>query len=94
MDHTEPVSLASTRTPGWPVPLWSAALAAAAFGLVSLLDPGAPDSVGRVWGSLAVAWSLALVLSAELGRERGAGRPSTPLPQRGARPPRAATRRD
>ncbi len=86
--------LAATRTPGWRVPLWSAALAATAFGLVSLLNPAAPGSVGGVWGSLAVAWSLALVLSAELGRDRGAGRPSTPLPRRGARPPRAATRRD
>ncbi len=73
--------LAATRTPGWRVPLWSAALAATAFGLVSLLNPAAPGSVGRVWGSLAVAWSLALVFSAELGRDRGAGRPTTPLPR-------------
>jgi hypothetical protein len=62
--------LAAMRTPGWRVPLWSAALAAAAFGLVSLLNPAAPGSVGGMWGWLAVAWSLALVLSAALGRSR------------------------
>jgi hypothetical protein len=72
--------LAATRTPGWRVPLYSAALAATAFGLVSLLHPVAPGSVGTVWGSLAVAWSLALVLSAELG---GMEAPATP-PHRAA----------
>jgi hypothetical protein len=86
--------LAATRTPGWRVPLYSAALAATSFGLVSLLNPAVPGSVGRVWGSLAVAWSLALVLTAELGQHRGAGRPSTPLSRRGTRPPRATTRRE
>ena len=60
--------LVASRPPGWRVPLWSAALASAAFGVVSLLNPSAPGSVGTAWGVAAVIWSLALLVTAELSR--------------------------
>ena len=59
--------LAATSGPGRRVPLWSAALASTAFGVVSLLNPAAPGSAGAAWGAAAVAWSLALLLAGELG---------------------------
>ena len=80
--------LAATRPPGWRVPLWSAAMASAAFGAVSLLNPAAPGSAGTAWGAAAVAWSLALLLTGEMSRDRTAAfdlspgdpRRSFPLP--------------
>lgn len=69
--------LAATSGPGRRVPLWSAALASTAFGVVSLLNPSAPGSPGAAWGAAAVAWSLALLLTGEMSEEATAnGRPS------------------
>lgn len=59
--------LAATRTPGWRIPLWSAALTSFAFGVASLLHPDSPGSAGPLWGALAAAWSVAFIVTAELG---------------------------
>ncbi len=50
--------LAATRTRGWRVPAFGAAVAAFVFGLVSVLNPDAPGSAGVVWGALAIGWSV------------------------------------
>ena len=67
--------LAAIRQPGRRVPLWSAALASVAFGVVSVLNPAAPGSAGRAWGAAAVAWSLVLLLAGELSRDGGDSQP-------------------
>jgi hypothetical protein len=74
--------LAATRTPGWRVPLWSAALASVSFGVASLLNPALSGSPGALWGAFAVTWGLALVLAGELSQERRAGPPSRQPPRR------------
>lgn len=63
--------LAAAKTRGWRVPLWSAAVAATVFGLVSVLNPRAPGTGGRLRGSLAIAWSLVLLAIAEWDARRG-----------------------
>jgi uncharacterized membrane protein YsdA (DUF1294 family) len=65
--------LTSTRTPGWRIPLWSAALTGLSFGITSAMNPGSPGSAGRLWGTLATAWSIALVMAAELHQASRAG---------------------
>jgi hypothetical protein len=67
-----PALLASTRTPGWRVPLWSTALTALSFGVTSALNPGSPGSAGRVWGVLAATWSIVPVVAAEIRHSSGA----------------------
>lgn len=62
--------LAAARTKGWRIPTWSAAAAATTFGLVSVLNPQAPGTGGRFWGSLAIAWSVILVAMAEWDARR------------------------
>lgn len=62
--------LAAARTKGWRIPTWSAAAAATTFGLVSILNPQAPGTGGRFWGSLAIAWSVILVAVAEWDARR------------------------
>lgn len=56
--------LASTRTPGWRVPVWSASLATLTFGVASVVNPVAPGSAGPVWGTVALAWSVVFVITA------------------------------
>lgn len=63
--------LAAAKTRGWRVPMWSAAVAATVFGLVSVLNPRAPGTGGRFWGSLAIAWSLVFLAVAEWDARRG-----------------------
>lgn len=50
--------LAATKTRGWRLPAFSAASAALAFGLVSILNPHAPGSAGSLWGALTIGWSV------------------------------------
>jgi hypothetical protein len=59
--------LATLGTDGWRVPAWSAALAAAAWGISSLVGSGptAAGSGGRSWAYAAIAWALALVAAVE-----------------------------
>jgi hypothetical protein len=56
-------ALAALRTTGWRVPLWSAAAAAAVWGLACVFRPDAPGSEGRIWGLLALVWALAFALA-------------------------------
>lgn len=67
-------ALAALRTTGWSVPVWSAAGAAAVWGVGSFTHPDAPGSEGRVWGLLALAWALAFVLAGR--REQRATAPT------------------
>lgn len=69
--------LASTRTPGWQVPLWAAPLATFTFGVASLVNPVAPGSAGPVWGTAALAWSAIFVITAYWSWRR-----ASPIPDR------------
>ena len=64
--------LAALRTTGWRVPTWSAAGGLAIWGAGCLAYPDAAGSEGRIWGALAVAWSLAYVLAARSVERRAA----------------------
>jgi hypothetical protein len=64
--------LAAWRTDGWLVTAATGCVAAAAFGLASILHPGNPGSVGQIWGGLAVlAGVLYGATAAWRGRRRG-----------------------
>jgi hypothetical protein len=63
-------TLAVFRTRDRRFAAWSAGLFAAYVGLASTVYPGQPSSPGPLWGGLAVAWGLALVVAFELTRER------------------------
>lgn len=67
-------ALAALRTTGWRVPVWSAAGAAAVWGVGCVVHPDVPGSEGRVWGSLALAWALVFVLAGR--REQRATAPT------------------
>lgn len=58
--------LAATKTRGWRLPAFSAAATALVFGLVSILNPRAPGSVGQLWGGLAIGWSVLFMGSSVL----------------------------
>ena len=66
--------VASLRNGGWPVPAWSAGVAAVVFGLVAVLYPGLASSVGRIWGSASILGGAAFIGAAvwEAGRDRAA----------------------
>lgn len=68
--------LSSTRTPGWRLPLWTTAASVLAFALMSVRYPAFPGSPGRFWGALALAWVVALLITAEAvsWRDRRLGR--------------------
>lgn len=57
--------LAASRTPGWRLPLWTTAATVLAFAWVTAANPALPGSPGRIWGMLAAAWAVALLLAAE-----------------------------
>jgi hypothetical protein len=65
--------LAAWRTDGWRVTAATAASATIALGLVSMLHPGTPGSLGRIWGGLAVAAGVLFVASAEWRARRLSG---------------------
>ncbi len=64
--------LASLRPPGWRVPAWCAGAGAIILGLASVVFPGYPASVGRTWGSVAIAGGVMFVAAAEWVAPRGA----------------------
>ena len=66
--------LAAIRTVGWRVPAWSAAGAAAIWGLTCVLFPTRTASEGRVWGALAIMWAVLFALAAR--REAHAAAPT------------------
>jgi hypothetical protein len=57
--------LAALRIRGWRVSAWTAGLALAYYGLVSVLSPGDASSGGSLWGGLAIAWGIAFIILAE-----------------------------
>jgi len=63
--------VAAVRTKGWRVPAYSAAAAAAVWGLGNVLYPDELGSEGRGWGLLALAWAAVFALAAAWS-----GRPS------------------
>lgn len=64
--------LAALRIRGWRVTAWTAGLALAYYGLVSVLTPDDASSGGYLWGGLAIAWGIIFVILAE--REARAAR--------------------
>jgi hypothetical protein len=60
--------VASLHAPGWRLPAWCAGLALAVFGLASDIYPLYASSVGRVWGSFAIAMAVVFVAVAERQR--------------------------
>jgi MFS family permease len=56
---------AGLRTPGWRIPAWSAGLAAAVFGVASIVFPAYPGSVGTTWGLVALLGGVVFVGLAE-----------------------------
>jgi hypothetical protein len=57
--------LAALRIRGWRVSAWTAGLALAYYGLVSVLTPGDASSGGSLWGGLAIAWGIVFIILAE-----------------------------
>jgi hypothetical protein len=58
--------LVSTRTSGWRLPAWCAGLAMGMTGAVSIWLPGAVSSFDRVWGTAALLWGVAFIVTAEV----------------------------
>lgn len=53
--------LASIRSLGWHIPLFSAAGLMALLGLASVVYPTVPSSVGTMWGAAALLWAVVFV---------------------------------
>jgi hypothetical protein len=66
--------LASLRSDGWRLTAWVAGLLPALFGASSVMFPDASSSLGSVWAVAVIAWGVAFVATAELGRKRWARR--------------------
>lgn len=62
---TATMLVASVRAPGWRLPAWCAGLALAVFGSASVIYPGYASSVGRAWGTCAIALAIVFVVVAE-----------------------------
>ena len=57
--------VASLHAPGWRLPAWCAGLALAVFGSASVIYSDYASSVGRVWGTCAIAGAIVFVAVAE-----------------------------
>jgi len=57
--------IASLHARGWRLPAWCAGLALAVFGSASVIYPDHASSVGRVWGTCAIAGAIVFVAVAE-----------------------------
>lgn len=57
--------LAALRIHGWRVSAWTAGLALAYYGLVSVLTPDDASSGGYLWGGLAIAWGIVFIVLVE-----------------------------
>lgn len=53
---------------GWRLASWLAALPMAYYGLLSISFPTQSGSTGLLWGSLAILWAIAFVVTAEYSR--------------------------
>jgi hypothetical protein len=58
--------LASTWTPGWLLPAWSAGTAAVVLGAASLLWPGEVGAVSGAWAVATLVWGCAFVAVAHM----------------------------
>jgi hypothetical protein len=65
-------ALAVTKPRGWVVPAWSAGLCSAWLGVTSVVHPDLDASLGRVWGTAAAVWGVAIVVVAHLAPASGA----------------------
>ena len=65
---------AGLRTPGWRIPAWSAGLAAAVFGVASMVFPAYPGSVGTTWGLVALLGGAVFIALAEWTYRRESSR--------------------
>jgi MFS family permease len=69
---------AAFRSPGWRIPAWCSGLAAAIFGVASMLFPAYPGSLGRTWGVVALLGGVVFVALAEWTYRREPSRRLTP----------------
>jgi hypothetical protein len=60
--------LTALRPSGWRIPAWCAGLAAAVYGLASVVYPRYAGASGRGWGTLALAGGVAFIAVAEVER--------------------------
>jgi hypothetical protein len=60
--------VASIGAQGWRLPAWCAGSALAIFGAASVIYPGYASSIGRAWGTGAVALAVVSVVAAERGQ--------------------------
>jgi hypothetical protein len=70
---------AGLRTPGWRIPGWSAGLAAAVFGVASMVFPAYPGAVGTTWGLVALLGGVVFVALAEWIHRSESERQPAPL---------------
>jgi hypothetical protein len=63
-------AVAALRTRGWRATAWLAGLGAALYGIASIVWPNHAGAEGATWGSLSLAWGVAVVLVAELSPRR------------------------
>ncbi|MCL9813389.1 hypothetical protein [Natranaeroarchaeum aerophilus] len=56
---------------GWRLASWLAALPMGYYGLMSISFPAQSSSAGVLWGSAAIIWALAFVITAEYSRRSG-----------------------
>jgi hypothetical protein len=67
-------ALALFRLRDWRFATWMAGVMAVFLGLVSVVFPGNPSSLGVIRGVLLVVWALAFVASVERARSDGVER--------------------
>lgn len=67
--------LASLRPPGWWLPAGYTGVAAALFGIASVVYPTHASSAGEMWGIAALAWGLAFLVASGMQRRSDAPSP-------------------
>lgn len=60
--------LASLKSIGWRVPVWSAAGLAGVLGASSMLHPNLASSTGVLWGGLAILWGVGFIVAGEMSQ--------------------------
>lgn len=64
-------TLGIVRRRDWRFATWIAGVMTAFLGLVSVVYPGSPSSLGTIGGVLVIVWALAFVASVERARRGG-----------------------
>lgn len=65
--------LASVKSVGWRIPLWSAAGLTGVLGVTFVLHPALASSVSPLWGGLAVLWAVGFVAAGEMSHRESMG---------------------